>query len=121
MAKLRFSALLVSIQSKVDRTVKVTLNTQEMGKDAGELMNIAGQQVNVVMVSLDEEIKTEDIPEAPKLDESVVGKSPSQRVRALLYHIWLAKGKPGKSFPLYYDIRMDKITEELGSELDGLN
>lgn len=119
MSKLSFSALLSSVQSKVDRTVKVTLNTQEMGKDAGELMNIAGQQVNVVMVSMDTTIKPVDIPEAPTDESSPTPKS--KRMRGLLYHIWVAKNKPGGDFDLYYSVRMNTMLDVLAKELDNLN
>lgn len=116
--KLSFQAQLVGVQSKVDKTVKVTLDTQEMGRDAGELMNISGEQVAVVLATADEpEIVEEDVPEVVN-DEDLGGKSPSQRLRNVLYVRWEQKGKPGDNFEMWRRARMERIIEHEKQFLD---
>jgi hypothetical protein len=118
MSKLSFSAQLMKVTSKVDRTLSLVLNTQEMGKDAGEITTLTGQQVNVLLVGPDEGFKEEDIPEVPLIEEDA-GLSPARRQRSLLYRIWEAKGKKD-TFEAYYRQRMSKNEHMLKDELDNL-
>lgn len=118
MAKLQFSAQLTKVESRVDRTCKAILNTQELGEDAGKLMNLSGQQLNVLFVSADEAIAETDIPEAPLVEEDG-GISPARRQRSKLYRIWEVNGKPG-TFETYYRQRMSKNDDLLTAELERL-
>lgn len=117
--KLTFSAQLMNVTSKVDRTLKLVLNTQEMGKDAGELTILTGQQLNVLFVSPDEIISEQDVPDAPAGEEYGI-KTPAQRQRGILYRIWEARNKPNGDFESYYRVRMSKNEEALKTELDSL-
>lgn len=117
--KLTFSAQLLKVTSKVDRTCKVELNTQELGTSAGELMNLTGQQVNVLLVSAEETIQEIDAPDAPS-GEEYGSKTPSQRQRGVLYRIWEARDCPMASFEVYYRSRLDKNIQLLRDELDSL-
>jgi hypothetical protein len=119
MPKLSFSAQLLKVTSKVDRTLNLTLNTQEMGDDAGKLTNLTGQQLNILFVGADEGFKEEDIPETPLIEEDG-GLSPSRRQRSILFKIWEAKGKPMENFEVYYRFRMSKNEHMLKDELDNL-
>lgn len=117
--RLNFSAQLLKVETKADRTLKLTLGTQEMGRDAGELINLNGQQVNVLFVGPDEQIKAEDIPDAPA-GEEYGGKTPAQLQRAILYRIWEAQGKPMGTFEAWYRHRMSRNEQLLKDELDKL-
>lgn len=117
--KLNFSAQIQKVTAKVDRTLTVVLNTQEMGREGGELTVLTGQQVNVLLVGADEEIRAEDIPDAPEPIEDG-GISPAKRQRNVLFRIWEAKGKPGKTFEFYYRHRMELNEQKLKDELEGL-
>jgi hypothetical protein len=41
------------------------------------------------------------------------GKTPSQRMRAVLYILWSQDNQGYKDFPLYYDSKMERYIEEL--------
>lgn len=116
--KITFSALLTKVESRVDKTCKAILTTQELGNDAGALMNLTGQQLNVLLVSADEGYTKEDIPDVPVIEEDA-GLSPSRRQRNILYRIWEAKGKPD-TFEQYYRMRLSKNEQLLKDELDKL-
>lgn len=118
--KLSFSAQVMNVSSKVDRTLKVVLNTQEMGKDAGELTVLTGQQVNVLFVGSNEAVREEDIPDAPEAIEEDSGISPAKRQRNLLWKIWETRGRPQKNFEVYYRLRMAQNEQKLKDELDSL-
>lgn len=119
MSYLTFPGYVGTVSSMADRTCKVTIRTQELGTDAGELMNLHGEFVTVALRTGEGVIDELDIPEPPK-DSSRLGKSPSQMQRAVLYRIWEAKGKPGKSSELYYNYRMEQFNKGLIEELDKL-
>lgn len=118
MSKLYLSAQLAKIESKVDRTLKLIFYTQELGEDAGKLMNISGEQVNMVIVSGEEDLKPDDIPDVPT-GEEYGNRTPSQLQRAILYRIWEARGKTN-TFESYYRQRMSKNEQLLKAELDKL-
>lgn len=120
MSKLAFSAQLMNVTSKVDRTLKLVLNTQEMGSDAGQLTMLTGQQLNVLFVSADEVYTEEDIPDAPAAGEEYGSRTPAQVQRGILYRIWQAKGEPNGNFETYYRIRMSQNEAKLKAELDSL-
>lgn len=117
--KLNFNAQVQKVTAKVDHTLTVVLNTQEMGREGGELTILTGQQVNVLFVGADEAIRPEDVPDAPEVMEDN-GTSPARRQRGLLFHIWEAKGKPGQTFEFYYRHRMELNEQKLRDELDNL-
>lgn len=117
---MQFSAQVGNVVGKVDRTCKVPLNTQELGEEAGLLMNLVGQQVNVLLVGPEEVIREEDAPEAPEAIEEDAGISPAKRQRNLLWRIWQAKGQPQKNFEVYYRLRMAQNEQKLKDELDNL-
>lgn len=117
--KLTFLAQLTKVESKVDRSCKATFVTQELGEDAGALMNLAGNMLNVLLVGADETVRPEDVPDAPA-GEEYGPRTPAQLQRAILYRIWQEKGKPMATFEAYYRHRMAKNEELLKAELDNL-
>lgn len=117
--KLMFPAQIGSVSSLVDRSCKVVLRTQEIGEDAGKLMNLTGEQVAVLFVTAEETVNDGDIPDAPAGQE-YGPKTPAQLQRAILYRIWESRGKPMATFEAYYRHRMSKNEELLKTELDDL-
>lgn len=114
-----FDAQLVKVTSKVDRTCKLELNTQELGTDAGQLMNLTGQMLKVLFVGPDETITETEIPDAPASEE-YGNRTPAQQQRAVLYRIWEARSQPMGSFEAYYRHRMSRNDQLLKDELDSL-
>ena len=57
--------------------------------------------------------------EVIKLDAEDLGaKTPSQRLRAVLYRYWEQDPKGHDSFPLYYEYMMSKLIESVKNKLD---
>lgn len=116
MQKVVFQAQLTGVQSRVDRSLKLTLVTQELGEDAGILMNMAGNELNVLLIGADDTVRPEDIPDAPA-GEEYGPRTPAQLQRAILYRIWEAVGRP-QTFEVYYRSRMERNVQLLKDELD---
>jgi hypothetical protein len=111
--------ILTGVQSRADRSVKISLVTQELGEDAGVLMNMAGNALNVLLVGADVTVRPEDVPDAPA-GEEYGEMTPARLQRAILYRIWEARDKPMATFEAYYRHRMSKNEQLLKDELDTL-
>ena len=98
------------IASRKDKTVKIILGTQELDPEkAGELFGINGQLVTAYINSAS--ITEEDIEVIDSIEPDLPGKSPSQRLRAVLYLMWKNNPQGFKDQHLHYLHYMDKIID----------
>lgn len=103
-------AYVEGIASRKDKTVKITLSTQELDPEkAGELFGINGQLVSAYINPAG--ITEEDIEAIDSLEPDLPGKSPSQRLRAVLYLMWKNSPQGFKDQHTHYQHYMDKIIE----------
>lgn len=105
-------AYLSGFSSRTDGSAGIRLTTQELQpEDFAALQSHNGDfgtfyfRPNGVQ---EVEIKQEDI------DES---KTPSKRLRAVLYRLWEQNGKPG-TFENYYREQMEKVIGHVKTKLD---
>ena len=105
---LQFSAQILKVESKVDRTLNVRMNTQELPKEsAGLLYKYSGEQV---WVAIKDVPLTEKDIEAPDFIPEFEGqKSHSQRLHSVLYRLWESKTDKSKTFDNFYRDTMEKI------------
>lgn len=117
MKKLQFSAQILKIESKVDRTLNVKINTQELpGNEAGELYDFSGKQVWIVMAEIPITLEDLDIPDiVPEFKDE---KSPSEQMRSIIYRIWEQKTDQKISFPDFYKSYMFRLNENLKKRLN---
>ena len=107
-----------SIASRKDKTVKVTIGTQELTpSQAAEIFQL---NQKFCYIAIKEETFTDD--EVALLDnlktDLETEKTPSQRLRAILYVNYQQKPEGYKDFATYYQAKMDKICEHFKSKLD---
>lgn len=104
-------ATITKISTRVDRTFKVEIITQELDLP-NETALLALRLRTGWLLFKESEFKA--VPELPALDRDVQPKSPSQRLRAILFRIWentpLDDG-PGKMFEQFYAEEMEKIID----------
>lgn len=107
-------AILDGISTRKDGTLKVTLETNELHtEDSVYLMqNVNKQGYFFFQESPFKEINIPDV----KLNEFET-KSPSQRLRNVLWLIWEENGKKG-DFDTYYKSTMEKIIDQLKEKLN---
>jgi hypothetical protein len=53
-----------------------------------------------------------------KVEKDVSGKTPSQRLRGVLFVQWKQQGEPHNDFEVYYRIMMNKYIDDVKSKLD---
>jgi hypothetical protein len=115
MIKIQFSCQIDSVLAKKDKTLSVKIGTQELSADdASYLLSMMGSQVWIALAET--EVLTLEVPEV--LPEIRGEKSPSQRLKGIIYKIWELKTDKKKSFPSYYEDYMFKLCENLKSKLD---
>lgn len=106
-----------NITTRKDKTVKVTLGTQELSPEkAGELFSMMNK---LVLVYLSEKgIGREQIEMVDKIDPDFGGKTQSQRLRDVLFRLWEVKPEGFKTFQNYYHHKTDEIINHYKSKID---
>jgi hypothetical protein len=112
------SAYVENISTRKDKTVKITVSTQELSPSkAGELFDLMN---NLVVVYLcPKEISQKEIDQVDKLDPEFSGKTQSQRIRNVLYKLFEQNSEGFKDFANYYHSKTELIIEEMKSRING--
>ena len=117
MAKILFDATLEGISTRVDKTIKVTLGTQEMdSKQAMGLFEMRSKFIKVLFSDSAIEQKEVEAVNSLELKDTSKIKSNSQRLRNTLYLLWQQSGNVSK-FDDYYNGSMNTIIEHFKSKL----
>lgn len=110
------SAIIGSVRAKVDGSLGLSLSTGELSPVEKtvfmELMNVPCQ---IVLTPIDE-----PNAEIMQVDKEANEKSPSQRLRSVLYRVWEQNPRQYKTFEEYYRIQMEKLIDKLKERLDPL-
>jgi len=105
------------VVSMAHRSLRLVCDTQEnltdeqMAKAMGKIGKPGWFTFSV------EPVKPEDLLNLPPLTFDRDEKTPSQRLRAVLYRLWEQGGKPTQTFEEWYRIKMEKIIEHLKQQL----
>lgn len=111
-----FPAQLIKVESRTDRTYKLTFNTRELkGADASLLLNEIMNEGWLVYSSTSD-IEDTDIP-TEKADPGLGTKTPSARLRAVLYVRYEQTGRNG-TFEDYYRTMMEQLIDQVKSKLE---
>lgn len=115
MSKITVAAQLTGVQSKADRTWKLVFNTQELGSAAAQLTEMLMDQ-GWLLFAPNDDLTDKDIPEV-KADTQLSEKSPSQRLRDVLFVYYKQSGSklPWEQF---YVNQMSKIIDIVKSNLE---
>lgn len=97
-----------NIRTRKDRTVALTIGTQELTPEkAGEIFNLNGKFGYAYLSA--EEVKTEDMEVIDSLEPDMPTKSPSQRLRSVLYRMWEKSPEGYQDHNLHYLHHMEEI------------
>lgn len=114
MKAVQFPAQLQSLTTKVDGSIKVTIETQELnGSDMAELFSYRSLLGYVTFTPNAESIV--EVPKEPVTDNS---KTPGQRLRSVLFIAWKQSDKKFDTFQQYYDVQMERIINTIKERLD---
>lgn len=109
------------IGTRADRTLKITLGTQELTPaEAGQLFSLH-QSAAYVMIK--EEIfnsAERDLLDKIQADQTEYnGKTPSQRLRAVLYRVYETDPQSFNDFTRYYEYQMERLITHFKNKIDG--
>jgi len=117
MKGILFAAQVDGIRSRKDRTVGLTLSTQELTPEkAGELFGTNGHLVTCYL-SVKEHITDTEKEIIDGVEAPTQGKTPSQRLRSVLYLMWEQNNEGYTDKNLHYLHHMDKIIEHYKTKL----
>jgi hypothetical protein len=112
------NAQVEGLSTRADRTVKIVIGTQENVK-AAELFALQGQLVSIGIST--NELKPEEIELLKdskfEIDDIPDSKSPSQRLRNVLYRLWEQADGGYSDFNLYYLNKMETIINHYKDKL----
>lgn len=109
-------AYVEGIRTRKDKTVALTLGTQELSPEkAGELFSINGQLITAY-ISI-KGISQEEQEVVDSIEPQLPGKTPSQRLRNVLYRMWEANPEGYTDKNLHYIHHMEKIIDHLKTKL----
>lgn len=99
-----------------DRSVKITLDTQELSPSkAGEIFTLMNSLATVYISP--SEITSREMAQVDAVEPEMPGKSPSQRMRNVLFILWKQDNQGYKEFDSFYKERMEKYIEELKNNI----
>lgn len=105
-----------NISTRKDKTVKITLGTQELSPSkAGELFDMMNKVAFTYINA--KEIDQKDIDQVDKLDPEIPGKTQSQRIRNVLFILWQQGNEGFKDFQSYYVSKTERFIEELKMQI----
>lgn len=115
MKAVQFPAQLQKIATRVDGSINISIETQELsGMDMAELFSYRNA-LGYVTFTPNLETKI-DVPDVPVEYDS---KSPSQRMRNVLYIMFEQSGKKKfDTFAQFYDVNMERLINQLKDRLE---
>jgi len=116
---LQISSLIEKVESRADKTWKIVVGTQELDEDqARALIKLAHRQGWFLFKETPiETSEIEDIPEVAL--DTPKAKTPSQRLRAVLYRWWEQNYKMKyPEFEVFYIKQMEKLIEKIKEKLE---
>lgn len=118
MNGLLFAAIVERVNTRKDNTLGVTLGLQEVSPaTAGQLVTLNNRLV-AVYLSEKEKISQKEIDQVEEIDPVIEGKSPSQRMRNVLYILFTQNAEGYKTFDEYYRGKMEAIIDKLKTHID---
>ena len=113
---LLIAAYVEGIRSRKDKTIALTLGTQELSPEkAGELFSINGQLITAYLSV--KGISQDDQEIIDTIEPDSTGKTPSQRLRNVLYILWEQDNEGFKDKNLHYIHHMEKILSHLKTKI----
>lgn len=117
MTGLLLPIIVTSIRTRVDGSLTVCVETQELSSsNAGELFTLRGKPA-MMYLSPKETISQKEIDQVNAIDAEIDGKTPSQRLRNVIYVLFTQQPNGYEDFDTFYKNKMGAIIDHLKSKL----
>ncbi len=112
MKQIQLPAIITGLRAKVDGSLGLSLITPELSKESKlAFFELQNKNIDITVVPVDY-----DNPPLLTVDKELHVKTPSQRLRNVLYIVW--KQGNDRPFEEFYNIRMEETIERLKGEID---
>lgn len=101
------------VSLREDGSVSFSAETPELSDP--ELIEFRKLSKTVVNALIEPEIGGSEVL---KIDKKVDGRSPSQRLRAVIFVLWKQGGEPEADFEVYYRMKMENIIDWIKGKLE---
>ena len=108
-------ATIASIATRVDKTIKITVDTQELSPEQNATLFSLHQKTGWLLFK-ENVIQVSDVPKEVAPVDSKEVKTPGQRLRATLFVYWKQKAIGG-DFDRWYKAWMEGKIEEIKRQL----
>lgn len=116
MGAVKLAAIFSGVRSRKDRSYALSFDTRELsGEDAVELLKLH-QTEGWLIFSPTEGIDEQNIP-TEKANAGLGSKTPSQRLRGVLFVYWQQLGKQG-DFEDFYRSKVEMLIDIIKEKLD---
>lgn len=112
---LKVPSQITRIQTMADGGLRLFVDTQEISAEDKAAVMELHKQIGWFLFS-ESQIKEEDVLNLPDIQLDKGEKSPSQRLRAVLYLLWEKQGKKGSSEQFYRDY-LERVISKLKEQL----
>ena len=119
MSAIQLPAIFAGIKSRKDKSFRLEFDTQELPPaDAAQLLNLHQAFCALIVAPSEHDLTDVDIPDYKPLEGD--GKSPSKRLRAVMYIYWKQQGGDPVlgDFDTWYSARMNFIIDSWKAKLD---
>lgn len=111
-----FAAIVDKITTLKDKSCKIVLDTQELTPArAGELFTLLNSLATVYISPA--AISTQEIGQVDVIEPEMPGKSPSHRMRNVLFILFRQDSEGYKEFDSYYKAKMESFIENLKNNI----
>ncbi len=112
MKGILIAAMVNTIRSLKDGSITISLETQELSPaKAGEIFSLRGRLVTVYLSPSD--ISSKELSLVDSIEPDMPGKSPSQRMRNVLWILFKQDAEGYEDFPHYYERKMNTYIDGL--------
>jgi len=113
--------IIEGIGTRADRTLKITLGTQELTPaEAGQLFSMHQSAAYVMIKEEMFNSAEKDLLDKIQADQTEYnGKTPSQRLRSVLYRVYETDPQSFNDFTRYYEYQMERLITHFKNKIDG--
>lgn len=113
----QLQASVVDMKTLKDKSWKLTFNTQELSGKEVALLADTFQGEGWLVWKVNDEVEQEDIPKG-MAESGIEPKTPSKRLRSVLFLLWQQSGEPYDDFNRWYAGQMEKIIDLIKNKLE---
>jgi hypothetical protein len=103
-----------SIAAKVDGSVGYRVNTPELSnEEKSALFDLQNKNIEILISPFDQDALLDVVEVKKEMDT----KTPSQRLRAVLFILWKQNNEGQEIFDVYYEMKINKYIEFLKEKI----